>query len=228
MASPRAIATFRETRPEIAELIKTCRTESDTVAAGHRMSSQENHLRLVVVALIGALQAYVAELLEEQADELGDSWDSLGLPQKRYLSVQTVRRLSVQALIPESDFTNEKKIEQLQTVVQECAGWCQTPSLLARSACRQRLDGFLADNGTKALDRAVSQFGKGGLSFFNWLTKNYPRYRGISDLLDSMIALRNDVAHGTFNRRVTFREVRVYRTAVYRLVGRIEAYQKAN
>jgi hypothetical protein len=40
-------------------------------------------------------------------------------------------------------------------------------------------------------------------------------------------ALRNDVAHGSFNRRTTFREVRLYRIPIYRLVTKIEEYQDA-
>jgi hypothetical protein len=192
------------------------------------MSSQENHLRYVVVALIGALQSYITEMLEQRADELCDSWDGLGPVQKRYVSVQTRRRLARQIeLVEESDLVDNRKIEQLQTCVHDCAAWYETPSLLARSAYREKLEGFLADNGTKAIDRAVSQFGNCGLSFFNWLSRNYPRYRGIDDLLDSAIALRNDIAHGMFNRRVTLRELRVYRVAVYRLIGRIDAYGKA-
>lgn len=192
------------------------------------MSSQENHLRHVAVALVAALQAYITELVEAKADQLGDSWDSLGSVQKKYVSVQTMRRLS--SLIeqfPESDLAEEKKIEHLHAGILDCAGWHQTPSQLARSVYREKLEGFLANNGTKAIDRAVSQFGSCGLSFFNWLRKNYPRYRGMPDLLDSLIALRNDVAHGTFNRRLTLREARVYRAAVYRLVRKIEEYQQA-
>lgn len=191
------------------------------------MSSQENHLRHVVVALVGVLQSYVAELIEEKADELGNNWETLGLVQKRYVSVQTMRRLSrLVELFPEIDLAEEKRIEQLHAGLQECAEWHNTPSLLARSAYREKLVGFLSNNGTKAIDRAVSQFGTFGMSFFNWLLKNCPRYRGITDLLDSAVALRNDVAHGTFNRRLTLREVRVYRVAIYRLVTKIEEYQK--
>jgi rRNA processing protein Gar1 len=192
------------------------------------MSPQENHLRYIIVALIGALQSYIAEILEERADDLSDAWDSLGPVQKRYVSVQARRRLSrLIEVVGESDLIENKKIEQLQACVRDCAGWYETPSLLARSAHREQLEGFLADNGTKAIDRAVSQFGNCGLSFFNWLSRDYPRYRGIADLLDSAIALRNDVAHGTFNRRVTLRDLRIYRVAVYRLIGRIEAYERA-
>jgi hypothetical protein len=225
---PKPVGSFRGFRPEILELIRTARFQSDEVASDRRMSSQENHLRHVAVALVAAMQSYLTELVEAKADELGETWDALNPVQKRYVSVQTTRRLSnLIELFPESELAEEKKIEQLHTGIQDCSGWHQTPSLLARSAYREKLEGFLSDNGTKALDRAVSQFGNCGLSFFNWLSKNCPRYRGIPDLVDSLIALRNDVAHGTFNRRVTLREARVYRAAVCRLVGKIEEYQKA-
>jgi RiboL-PSP-HEPN len=228
MGPSRALASFREIRPEIADLFRTSRRQPDEAPPDRRMSSQENHLRHVVVALIGALQSYITEMLEERADELCESWDSLGPVQKRYVSVQARRRLShLMEVVAESSLAENKKIEQLQACVYDCAGWYETPSLLARSAYREKLEGFLADNGTKAIDRAVSQFGNCGLSFFSWLSRNYPRYRGIDDLLDSAIALRNDVAHGTFNRRVTLRELRVYRVAIYRMIGRIDEYESA-
>jgi hypothetical protein len=227
MSSPKALASFRDARPEIAELIRTSRSQADAVEVDRRMSSQENHLRQVAVALVAALQSYITELVETKADELGDSWATLGQVQKRYVSVQTMRRLTrFTELFPESGLAEENKVDQLHAAVQDCAGWHHTPSLLARSAYREKLDGFLTNNGTKAIDRAISQFGNCGLSFFNWLLKNCPRYRGIPDLLDNLIALRNDVAHGIFNRRLTLREARIYRAAVYRLVSKIEEYQK--
>lgn len=227
MDRPKPIASFRDFRFEVVDLIRTARSQSDTVFSDRRMSLQENHLRHVVVVLVAAIQAYLTGLLEARADELGDSWPELDLVQRRYVSVQTTRRLAMLVdQFPESELVEEKKIEQLHSAIQDCTGWHQTPSLLARSAHREKLEGFLSDNGTKALDRAISQFGNCGLSFFNWLTKNCPRYRGIPDLLDSLIALRNDVAHGTFNRRVTLREARIYRVAVYRLIVKIEEYRK--
>jgi hypothetical protein len=66
-----------------------------------------------------------------------------------------------------------------------------------------------------------------GFTFFNWLEKNHPRYRGLSDLLNIVIDTRNDVAHGTFLRRLTLREVRVHRVLVYRLIAKIESYMDA-
>jgi hypothetical protein len=228
MASPRSLAAFRQIRPEIAELFTTAQNQLESIPANCRMSSQENHLRYLVVALVGALQLYLTEILEERADELCDSWNGLDSVQRRYVSVQVRRRLALLIdAIPESDLADSKKIDRLQASVIECESWYRTPSLLARSAYREKLEGFLSDNGTKAIDRAVSQFGSSGLSFFNWLYKTCPRYRGVDDLLDSAIALRNNVAHGTFNRRVTLRDARVYRVAIYRLIGRIEAYQSA-
>jgi hypothetical protein len=77
------------------------------------------------------------------------------------------------------------------------------------------------------LDRAITSFGNGDMKFFDWLAKNDARYRGIADILDTMIATRNDVAHGTFLRRVTLREVQTYRAIIYRLIGKIEVFRNA-
>src|SRR5258707_245986 len=94
MSAPRALTVFRDSRSEVAELLRTSCAHSETVLPDRRMSSQENHLRHVVVALVGILQSYLTELIEERADQLGDSWESSDLVQKRYISIQTTRRLS--------------------------------------------------------------------------------------------------------------------------------------
>jgi hypothetical protein len=65
------------------------------------------------------------------------------------------------------------------------------------------------------------------MSFFNWLAKYYPRFRGVEDTLNIIVATRNDVAHGTFERRVTMRDTRLYRALIYRLLAKIEIYIEA-
>jgi len=189
------------------------------------MSSQENQLRHVVVALVGVLQSYVTEMLEVRADSLNDSWDNLDDIDRRYVAVQARRRLSnLLKELPEQEFREPHKVGRFKAALIECAEWHQAPVTLARSTYRQRLDGFLQDNGSKVLNRAISAYGNCDLSFFNWLSRNFPQYQGIEDVINTIIATRNDVAHGTFLRRVTLRDVRIYRVVVYRLIGRIELF----
>jgi hypothetical protein len=192
------------------------------------MSPQENQLRHVIVALVAVLQSYISELLEEKADELGESWDDLSEVQRRYVSVQARRRIS--ALVEgckESELAAPQKVSLLKTTILQCAEWHNRPSLLARSAYRVNLEGFLQDNGGNSLNRTLSRFSKCGMSFFDWLAKNYPEFRGVEDTLNIMIATRNEVAHGSFERRVTMRDTRLYRALVYRLPAKIELYIEA-
>jgi hypothetical protein len=224
----RAQSAFAEARPEIAELLQTAKSLPDEVSPQRRMSPQENQLRQVVVALIAMLQAYVTELLEEKADELSETWADLSEVQRRYVSVQARRRIGlVLEACKEVELADSQRVASFRTTVLECAEWHERPSLLARSVYRVKLDGFLQDNGANTLDRTLSRYGKCGMSFFNWLSKYYPSFRGIEDTLNILIATRNDVAHGTFERRVTIRDTRLYRALIYRLIGKIEVYVEA-
>ncbi len=221
----RAQTAFFAARPEIAELLRTAKNLPDVVPTHRRMSPQENQLRQVAVALIAVLQSYVSELLEEMADELNDNWDDLNEVQRRYVAVQARRRIGV--LIEgceEGELANPQKVASFRDAVLQCAEWHERPCSLARSAYRLKLDGFLQDNGGNALDRTLSRYGKCGMSFFNWLAKYYPRFRGVEDTLNIIIATRNDVAHGTFERRITMRDTRLYRALIYRLLAKIEVY----
>jgi len=221
----RAKTAFALARPEIGELFRTAKDLSDQVEGGRRMSPQENQLRHVVVALVAALQAFVSELLEEKADELGTRWDDLSDLQKRYVAVQSRKRIEA-ALegCEEGHLAEPPKVASLRKTTLECADWYSTPSLLARSAYRVKLDGFLQDNGANTLDRTISRYDNCGMTFFNWLARFYPRFRGIEDPLNILIATRNDVAHGTFERRLTMRDARTYRVLVYRLIAKIDLY----
>jgi len=225
----RAKTAFTAARLEIAELLLTARGQPDQAEERRRMSAQENQLRQVAVALVAALQAYVSELLEEKAEEIGEDWDGLSDLQRRYVAVQARRRIEA-ALegCQESELAEPAKVGSLRKTSLECAEWYSKPSLLARSAYRAKLGGFLQNNGANTLDRAISRFGNCGMTFFIWLAKHYPRFRGVEDPLNVLIATRNDVAHGTFERRLTMRETRVYRVMVYRMIAKIELYMGAN
>lgn len=223
----KAQTTFTAARPEIAELLRTAKNLSEQVSAQRRMSPQENQLRQVVVALIAVLQSYVSELLEEKADELGDSWGDLSELQQRYVVVQARRRIGMMLEgCKESELAKPQKVASLRSAILECAEWQSTPSSLARSAYRVKLDGFLQDNGGNTLDRTISHYGKCGMTFFDWLAKHYPAFRGVGDALNIIIATRNDVAHGSFERRVTMRDTRLHRVLIYRMIAKIELYME--
>ena len=225
----RAKTTFTAARPDISELFATANRLPDRITQRRRMSAQENQLRLITVALIASLQAYVSELLEEKADEMGDDWDSLSDAQKRYVAVQARRRLDAALTkCEEGGLAEPSNVEPLRKSTMDCASWFTKPSQLARSAYRDKLDGFLQDNGSSALNQAVSRLGNSEMKFFDWLAKHHPRFRGAEDQLNVLIATRNDVAHGTFERRLTMRETRIFRVLIYRLVEKIEAYTGAN
>lgn len=217
-------------RVEIKKLMLLTKVQSNEIEKNRPFSDQENCLRLVIVALIGHFQSYVTDLLNELCDVLPAAWEAdMPLYQKKYVLVQLHRRLSyLLENADENSLASDTEIEKLRSSLMDCTNWLNNPVAVASSRFKEDLRGFLKDNGSKALDRAISQFGGGKLKFSDWIDKNYPKYRGIFDLLDNAIEIRNDVAHGKIDRRVTLREARIYVVAVYRLMLKADEYLEAN
>src|SRR5437016_6279199 len=140
MARTEAWAEFQKTRKEVLQLMQSAERAPDALEIGQRLSAQENHSRMVVVALIGYFQAYLSDLLEELADQLAEDWDSLSHIQKRYVAAQMRRRLeSLLYSSPETGFNEERKVEQFVSDVRDCSDWHRRPSLLTTSVHRQDL-----------------------------------------------------------------------------------------
>ena len=57
-------------RVEIKKLLLLTKQQSDKIERNRAFSDQENCLRLVIVALIGHFQSYIADLLNELCDLL--------------------------------------------------------------------------------------------------------------------------------------------------------------
>jgi hypothetical protein len=205
--------------------MKIAESQSEQTADYRLLSDQENQLRMVTVSMVGQFQAYVSDMLNELCDQLPDNWDGLLPFQKRYVAVHLRRRLEdLLESHQESDFADDRTAEHFQRAFLESAEWPRRPSALITSSHRRDLAGFLGDNGSKALDRAISQFRPDGMKFSDWLGRNHPRYRGYFDHLDNAIRLRNEAAHGQIRQRLTLRDVRLYRVVIYRLVQKADEY----
>jgi len=225
VARSRAWQTFLSARTELRQLTKTAESQSDELLLGRRLSDQENQLRLVVVGLVGQFQAYIAELMDELCDTLPEEWEQLAPFQKRYVTVQLRRRLEwVLGQYSEVDLGEERKLEQFKNAISACSEWPQKPATLRSSSSKEEVYGFLRDNSSKSLDRAISQFRPDGMKFSDWLHRHHARYRGIFDVLDNAIRLRNEAAHGLIGQRITLRDVQTYRIIIYRLVPKADEY----
>jgi hypothetical protein len=221
----RAWQSFLRSRTELRRLVEFAASQSEVLQQHRRLSDQENLLRLVMVAMIGQFQTYIADLLDELCDTLPEEWSHLSSFQKRYVTVQLRRRLeTVLEEYPEGDLAEDRNLEQFRSAFSTCSQWPERPSTLAASAHREELYGFLRDNSSKALDRAISQFRPDGMRFSDWLKRNHLRYREIFNLLDNAIRVRNEAAHGKIEQRLTLRDVRVYRAVVYRLIQKADEY----
>jgi len=221
----RAWQSFLTSRAELRQLMENAESQSDELQPGRRVSDQENFLRLVVIALVGQFQAYVADLMDELCDNLPEKWDELAPFQKRYVTVQLRRRLDlVLGQHPEAELIEDRKIERFKNALSTCSEWPQKPASLAFSSNREEVYGFLKDNSSKSLDRAISQFRPDGMLFSAWLYKHHAAYRETFDVLDNAIRLRNEAAHGQIGQRLTLRDTRTYRATIYRLVQKADEY----
>ncbi len=217
--------SFRDSRLEVLDLLLGATRSSESLEKGRRLSRREAQLRFVVVALVGQLQAFASRLLEEVGDQLPNTWGAATPIQKRYVAVQLRRRL--EELLPnylEVDFAEARRVEQFVQSIAGCSEWQKTPATLSSSAERKELQGFLRDNSTKSLDRLFSHFQPQQMRFSDWLYSNFPGYRGVFNVLDDAIRVRNEVAHGQLNLRITGLDVRRYRVAIYRLINKIDEY----
>jgi hypothetical protein len=221
----RAWQSFLVSRAELRQLMNAAEFQSDQLQPGRRLSDQENFLRLVVVALVGQFQAYIADLMDELCDHLPNKWEELEPFQKRYVTVQLRRRLeSVLAQHSEDDLAQERKLEHFKNALSACSDWPQKPATLASASSREEVYGFLKDNSSKSLNRAISQFRPDGMQFSDWLYKRHVAYRETFDVLDNAIRLRNEAAHGQVAQRLTLRDARTYRAIIYRLVQKADEY----
>lgn len=209
MARSRAWQEFQVDRPEIAQLLAVAAGLPDTIEADERISKQEMILRLAMVAIIAALHRYLATLLEDWADKLVDDWDTLSLLQKRFVVVHVRRGLErLVAEFSEGALWEEKDQKRFRLTALKFAEWLQKPTVLAASPEREELTGFFRDQGAKSIDRALSRFRGDGKPFFGWLLGQNAGYAGYEDRLNEVITVRNEVAHGILNRRLTMLDVR--------------------
>jgi hypothetical protein len=178
-----------------------------------------------MVLIVGSLHSYLAALLEDWADRLVDDWNALSLLQKRYV-VLHVRRSLARLLveIPESELWEERALNRFRISALRVGEWLQRPTVLAASPDREELTGFFRDLGAKAIERALSRFRGDGIPFFGWLVGLGRRYDGYRDRLDEAITIRNEVAHGILNRRVTVKDVRDHFALVTEIVRKAEEF----
>lgn len=197
----------------------------DTIEAGQRISTQEMVLRFVMVSIVGALHRFLATLLEDWADKLVDDWDSLSLLQKRFVALHVHRAFErLLAEFSEGDLWDEKAQRKFRLATSKYAEWLQRPTVLAASPEREELTGFFRDQGAKAIDRALSRFRCDGQPFFGWLLSQSGRYTGYEDRLNEAITIRNEVAHGTLNRRLTTVDVRGHWACITSIVRKAEDF----
>lgn len=204
--------------------------QSDVLDKDKHFSAQENCLRLYMVALIGYLQSYIIDLLNELCDTLPVTWsETMPLYQKKYIVLQVKNKLKDFLIDHDEDgIPIDSEIEKQRIHILNDIKPLNEPAVIAKYGARESLKGFLKDNGSKSIDKAISQFRVDKMKFSDWLDKYHPRYRGIFDLLDNAIMIRNDVAHGTYKQRITRHEARIYTVAVYRLMFKADEFLRSS
>lgn len=221
----RAWSNFQTSRREIRDLLDLAMAADGTVARGQRIANQELLLRSATVVLVGALHNYVETLLEEWGDLLGPDFKSLSTISRKYVVLQIQLRLT-QALgeYPEESLGDPGAQEKFANAVAESCEWLNIPKSLAASASRPRLEGFFRQWGANAVDRALTQFRDDGTKFFTWLSKQNTGYSDYFIRLNSVIEMRNEVAHGLLKGRLTIEDFRRHRSTISQLVRKSEQF----
>lgn len=224
MSKSRAWTAYQASRTEVSELLAAAEGANATIMPGHRMSQRELILRAAAVALVGGYHNYLEELIEEWTDGLGSDFQKLPPIGRRYVVLQVEGRLR-EGLLDRLDQAGEMSAQKrMIQAVEECSDWIRDPSTLGVSAKRPRIEGFLRDQGANAVDRTLTQLRDDGTKFFSWLQAQHPAYADYFVRLNSVIELRNNVAHGRLTTRVTLADFKRHRATITVLVRKSEHF----
>ena len=221
----RAWVNYLATRREVADLLAAATVAGESVLPGQRMALREVFLRAAMVILVGNLHAYLEDLVEEWGDLLGEDFSKLSPVGQKYVLLHVRRHLSeTLAQYPKERLSDAAVQAKFLSALEECHGWLDNPRSLAASPYRSRLEGFFRQRGAKAIDRALAQFREDGAGFFSWLSPQHPSYSDYFVRVNSAIDIRNEVAHGSFQTRLTIEDVRRHRATLNLVVRKAESF----
>jgi hypothetical protein len=225
MVRSRAWVNHQASRREAADLLAQAGSASDVLLPGQRMALQEVLLRAIVVVLVGQVHAYLEDLLEEWGDLLGADFSKLSHMGQKYVVLQVRRHLSETLdQYPQEALGDTAAQHKFMKALEDCRNWLQNPRDLATSPSRSRLEGFFRQWGANAIDRALAQLRVDGVGFFSWLTAQHSGYSDYFVRVNSAIGIRNEVAHGSFETRLTFDDARRHRATLSLLVLKAEDF----
>jgi len=121
-------------------------------------------------------------------------------------------------------FSNADTINKYARKLQSATLSLHDPSRVGGELTRSSAQSFLRNNGSKELFRVVGLLGPSQMKFQDWLSKNHTNFRNVGDFLDTMITIRNEVAHGEIQIVPSSRDVRIYFLICKRLIGRFDDY----
>jgi len=225
MVRSRAWVNYLATRREVADLLAAAAGAGESVIHGQRMALREVLLRSAMVMLVGHLHAYLEDLVEEWGDLLGEDFSKLSPIGQKYVVLHVQRHLSeTLSQYPEEKLGDAAIQAKFLRALEECHGWLENPRSLATSPYRSRLEGFFRQWGAVAIDKALAHFREDGVGFFSWLSSQHPGYADYYVRVDSAITVRNEVAHGSFQARLTTEDVRRHRATLTLLVRKAESF----
>lgn len=225
MVRSRAWVTYRASRREASDLLAEAVSAGNVLLPGQRMALQEVLLRVSMVILVGQVHAYLEDLLEEWGDLLDADFGKLSPIGRKYVALHVQRHLSeTLADYPEEALGDEAAQRRLAKAVERCHAWFENPRELAASPARSRLEGFFRQWGAKALDKALAQLRKDNWTFFSWLSAQHPGYSDYFNRTNAAIKIRNEIAHGAFETRLTVEDVRRHRATLSLLVLKAESF----
>ena len=213
---------FREVRCLIQEAERLASTSQNTYI---NIYNQQIFLRSAIILLAGHVEYFLKSLIEEFADNLSNSWDSLTYQMKKYTIVQIRDHL-------QKEFNKEKcqncntinDIEFIRQKIYEVYGWLLDPSVLANSPNREKLEYFYRGTAPEAIDRLLRNMRTDGVSFFVWIEhKGFDRSR-FWTVLSELVKLRIDIVHRGSMNSPTINDARLYLATATLMVRQIRLF----
>jgi hypothetical protein len=183
--------------------------------------------RGAAVLICAEFEAYLRELVQERLDAIAAGWDAMVVGEQRVVAAQLMDEMSRLTAQLDADSIREgKDAAKVAATVRRLASWIEIPGQFARDVPAPRLD-LLGDssNVARAVARILIQLRDDHMQFWDWLGSKGVDRDAHKLSLESLVDLRNDVAHQ--NRRdlkPTAEDLRTHQRRLARLVRCTAAY----
>ncbi len=215
---------FRGGLHEIGFLLDAAQKASNTSTGRSLVTEQQAYTRAAIVLLAAHLEGFFKTMSEDYTDEIDDkSWNGQSAGVQRFIALQAIQRLK-EEFERAGACEDARQRESLRKSVTITSRWFKNPSRVAESPLKPRLTGFYRQRGSQAVENFLRDFHPEQVPFFDWLaSKNLDRSTYWT-VLQGLVNVRNDIAHGDAQMSLTLAEVRRYVAVCTVLIRQVRLY----